>query len=85
MEETRPMTTISSAAALVLETFTANRGDEFSNQGKNRLAAALREASAMSPEVPVYVMGDTYWPYVNGIEAMQDFLYRLADELEAQR
>ncbi len=49
----------------------------------NVIAAAVLRAVANQPqEVPVHVQDESYWPYVNGIEQMQEFLERLAAELE---
>ena len=78
------MATLSPAAAEVLEAFTANWQDEPLNQDRQCLAAALRAVANQPQEVPVHVQADSYWPYVNGIEAMQGFLERLADELEGR-
>jgi len=47
-------------------------------------AAALRAVANQPQEVPVHIQGESYWPYVNGIEAMQVFLERIADELEGR-
>ena len=48
-----------------------------------QIAAALRAVANQPQEVPVHVQDESYWPYVNGIEQMQEFLERLAAELEA--
>jgi hypothetical protein len=55
-----------------------------SQSNQHGIAATLRAVANQPQEVPEYVQGESYWPYVNGLEAMQAFLERIADELEQQ-
>ena len=46
------------------------------------LAAALRAIANLPNSVPVHVRDESYWPYVNGLEAMANRLDAIASELE---
>lgn len=78
------MANLSPAAQAVRDVFKTNRVVALDGNSWPALAAALRAVANQPQEVPVHVQGDSYWPYVNGIEAMQGFLDRLADELEGR-
>jgi len=68
-----------SDAQIVLEAYEKTR-----EQGHGSpLAAALRAIANLPNSVPVYVRGNSYWPYVNGLEAMAERLDAIASELEA--
>jgi len=71
------MAELSPAAQAVRNAF-FNGPDDFTAS----IAAALRAVANQPQEVPVHVQDESYWPYVNGIEQMQEFLERLAAELE---
>ena len=70
------MTNLSPSAQAVLDAYETTPG---TSPG---LAAALRAVANQPQEVPVHVQDESYWPYVNGIEQMQEFLERIANELE---
>jgi hypothetical protein len=46
------------------------------------LAAALRAIANLPNSVPIHVQDESYWPYVNGLEAMANRLDAIASELE---
>jgi hypothetical protein len=73
---------LSLAAQATLDAFTAGWLDEPLDQDRCQLASSIRALANQPQEVPVHIQGESYWPYVNGIEAMQVFLERIADELE---
>ena len=76
------MADLSPAAQAVRVVFKTNQVVSIDGDSLPALAAALRAVANQPQEVPVHVQDESYWPYVNGIEQMQEFLERLAAELE---
>jgi hypothetical protein len=42
----------------------------------------LRASADLPLEVPVWIQGDSYWPYVNGMNAVREQLRAIANEIE---
>ena len=46
------------------------------------IAAALRAAADQPYDVPVWIQGDAYWAYRNGVDAERESFRAIAAELE---
>jgi hypothetical protein len=48
------------------------------------IAAAFRAAAKLPYDVPPHVIGESYWPYRNGMNRQRDYYLSIADELSPE-
>jgi hypothetical protein len=57
--------------------------DAFNKDWPDGLVPALRASADLPLEVPVWIQGDSYWAYVNGMNAVREQNRAIANEIEA--